>query len=46
MSIFKNIGGKLRKLDAQPLDKEKTLQKLIEANLQVVLDLQFLATEW
>lgn len=46
MPIFRNTGGKLKKLNAQPLDKEKSLQQLLEANLQEVLELQFLATEY
>jgi RecB family endonuclease NucS len=46
MPIFRNAGGKLTKLSTQTLDKEKSLQQLIEANLTEVLDLQFLATEY
>ncbi len=46
MPIFRITGGKLKKLHAQPLDKEKSLQQLLEANLQEVLELQFLATEY
>lgn len=46
MPIFRSTAGRLRKLNAQLLDKEKNLQQLIEANLQEVLDLQFLATEY
>ena len=46
MPIFRNTSGKLKKLNAQPLDKEKNLQQLLETNLQEVLDLQFLATEY
>lgn len=46
MPIFRNVDGKLRKLNAQPLSKEKSLQQLLEANLPEVLDLQFLATEY
>jgi predicted transport protein len=46
MPIFRNSAGKLRKLNAQVLDKEKNLQQLLEANLREVLDLQFLATEY
>lgn len=46
MPIFRNAGGKLKKLNAQPLDKEKNLQLLLENNLAEVLDLQFLATEY
>jgi len=46
MPIFRNTGGKLKKVSAQPLAKEKSLQQLIESNLTEVLDLQFLATEY
>lgn len=46
MPIFRINGGKLKKLHAQPLDKEKSLQQLLEANLQEVLELRFLATEY
>jgi predicted transport protein len=46
MPIFKNTAGKLHKLSALNLDKEKNLQNLLESNLQEVLDLQFLATEY
>lgn len=46
MPIFKNSAGKLTKLNAQALDKEKNLQQLVESNLREVLDLQFLATEY
>lgn len=46
MPIFRNSGGKLKRLSTQTLDKEKSLQQLIEANLAEVLDLQFLATEY
>lgn len=46
MSIFKIHAGKLKKLHTVPLGKEKSLQALLEANLQEVLELQFLATEY
>ncbi|MES2878542.1 MAG: DUF5655 domain-containing protein [Pseudomonadota bacterium] len=46
MPIFKISGSKLKKLNSLPLDKEKNLQALIEANLIEVLDLLFLATEY
>ena len=45
MPIFRNAGGKLSKLGAIPLSKEKELQALIETNLKEVLDLQFLHTD-
>ena len=46
MPIFRINSGKLKKLHTVPLDKEKSLQALLEANLQVVLELQLLATEY
>lgn len=46
MPIFRNTAGKLSKLGAIPLSKEKELQALIEENLKEVLDLQFLQTEY
>lgn len=46
MPIFRVSGGRLKKLHIVPLDKEKSLQALLEANLQEVLELQFLATEY
>lgn len=46
MPIFQAHNGKLKKLNAIVLDKEKSLQQLVEANLKEVLDLAFLATEY
>lgn len=46
MPIFKIAGAKLKKLNSLPLDKEKNLQALVEANLIEVLDLLFLASEY
>src|SRR4051794_12018594 len=46
MPIFKVNSGKLKKLNAIPLAKEKNLQQLLEANLMEVLELRFLATEY
>lgn len=46
MPTFKISGTKLKKLNSLPLDKEKNLQALVEANLIEVLDLLFLATEY
>jgi len=43
MAIFKNQDGKLTKLGILPLEKEKALQTLLEANLIEVLELRFLA---
>ncbi|MFO1250194.1 MAG: DUF5655 domain-containing protein [Inhella sp.] len=46
MPIFRISSGKLTKLHTVELDKEKRLQTLLEANLQEVLELHFLATEY
>ena len=46
MPIFKVSGGKLKKLNALTLDKEKSLQALVEANLTESLGLLFLASEY
>lgn len=46
MPIFKLQSGKLKKLSILPLDKEKNLQQLLEANLMEALELRFLASEY
>ena len=46
MPIFKESEGKLKKLNAISLDKEKKLQQLVENNLQEVLDMFLLETEY
>jgi predicted transport protein len=46
MPIFQIVGTQLKKLKVLQLDKEKTLQQLVEANLSEVLDLAFLASEY
>jgi predicted transport protein len=46
MPIYKRVNGKFKKLKSAPLDKEKTLQKVIEDNLQEMLDMYFLETEY
>ena len=46
MPIFKEKGGKLKKLKASAFDKEKSLQSLVEENLYEVLDMHFLASEY
>jgi predicted transport protein len=46
MALYKNVTGTLKKLDALTLDKEKSLQQLIETNLGTLLGLRFLATEY
>jgi hypothetical protein len=44
--IFKIEGDKLRKLGVLPLEKERSLQRLVEQNLGEALGLRFLATEY
>ncbi|MCG3167240.1 MAG: hypothetical protein POELPBGB_03027 [Bacteroidia bacterium] len=46
MPIFKDEKGKLKKLKANLMSNEKSLQTLIEQNLLEVLDMHFLATEY
>lgn len=46
MPIFKNTTGKLKKLRSIAISKEKELQNLVESNLNEVLDMHFLATEY
>lgn len=46
MPIFKSHNGKLKKLNIVPLDKEKNLQALVEANMMEALELRFLASEY
>jgi hypothetical protein len=46
MPIFKISGIKLKKLNNLPLDKQKNLQSLVEADLIEVLGLMFLVTEY
>lgn len=46
MPIFQVTSGKLKKLNALALDKEKSLQKLVEENLMEALELRFLDTEY
>lgn len=46
MPIFKNNNGKLKKLSLKYIEREKQLQSLIEANLNEVLDMYFLASEY
>jgi predicted transport protein len=46
MPVFQNVDGKLKKLQVIPVIKEKSLQKLIEDNLSVVLDMNFLFSEY
>lgn len=46
MPVFIQQEGKLKKLRAESLTKEKSLQLLIEQNLWEVLEMHFLATEY
>ena len=46
MPIFKDEKGKLKKLKANLMSNEKSLQTLIEQNLLEVLDMHFLASEY
>lgn len=46
MPLFKKNGSELTLLNAVQPDKEKDLQRLIEANLKDVLDMHFLASEY
>ena len=46
MPLYSKIDGKLKKLRVIPLDKEKSLQKLVEENLLEILDMSFLASEY
>ncbi|MHA1305584.1 MAG: hypothetical protein ACTSPI_17930 [Candidatus Heimdallarchaeaceae archaeon] len=46
MPIFKEKKGNLKKLKALSLDKEKSLQTIIENNLFETLDMYLLASEY
>ncbi len=46
MPLFKKIDGKFMKLKSVPLDKEKTLQEIVQDNLQEMLDMYFLEKEY
>ena len=46
MPIFRTENNKLKKLSSLPLSKEKDLQSLIEKNLEEVLGMHFIATEY
>ena len=46
MPIFRTLNGKLKKLSTAPAAKEKDLQSLVEANLDEVLGMHFLASEY
>ena len=46
MPIFKTQNGKLVKLSILSISKEKELQTLVEANLDEVMGMHFLATEY
>ena len=46
MPIFRITNHKLKKLRAIQIDKEKELQKIVEGNINEVLDMHFLASEY
>ncbi|WP_017732416.1 DUF5655 domain-containing protein [Nafulsella turpanensis] len=46
MPIYREQGGKLRKLKSYAIDKEKKLQALVEKNLMEVMEMHFLETEY
>jgi RecB family endonuclease NucS len=46
MPVFTTRNGKLKKLSSQFFAKEKELQSLVEANLDELLEMYFLATEY
>lgn len=46
MPVFTTQNGKLKKLSSQPFSKEKELQALVEQNLDELLGMHFLATEY
>ncbi|MDX8128035.1 DUF5655 domain-containing protein [Methylomonas sp. OY6] len=46
MPVFTTQSGKLKKLSSQPFSKEKELQTLVEQNLDELLGMHFLATEY
>jgi predicted transport protein len=46
MAIFKILKGKTNRLQSTKLKDEKTLQKLFEENLETVLNISFLASEY
>ena len=43
--IFSDTDGMLKKIDFFSIDKERTLQRLVEKNLLEVLDINFLESE-
>lgn len=46
MSIFQKFDGHLKKLSAINISTEKELQTLVEKNMEEVLGMYFLATEY
>lgn len=46
MALFKIKGSKVEKIKAKKLDLEKNLQKLFEVNLEIILNITFLAHEY
>jgi hypothetical protein len=46
MSLFKIKNNNVSKLEIVQLDKERDIQKLFEDNLNTILNIDFLATEY
>lgn len=46
MALYKLIGKHIEKLAPVDLDKERQIQRLFEENLEIILNLDFLATEY
>lgn len=46
MPLFRTVDGRLRLLRALAMQSEKAVQTLVESNLQELLDMHFLATEF
>lgn len=46
MPLYKKTDGKFKKLKSVALAREKTLQKIVEDNLQEMLEMHFLGTEY
>jgi predicted transport protein len=46
MPLYRKVGGGFKKLKHAQLDREKTLQQIVEANLLEMLDMHFLETEY
>ncbi len=46
MSLFKIKNSNVSKLEIVQLDKERDIQKIFEDNLNTILNIDFLATEY